>query len=109
MSSHPDLAYADPAHPFHDFPSPPATGRECDTITLDEFNRRRAARARQFNPSLPDSMPEETAGRKPGEWVNGRKQTRCKIVLASHSDVDKNSKMQVTHLGQSGSLEEGEA
>src|SRR6478609_9001378 len=59
MSSHPEYAYADPAHPFHDFPSPPATAVDLDAITLDEFSRRRAARARLLNPELADlTMPE---------------------------------------------------
>jgi hypothetical protein len=78
MSSHPEYAYADPAHPFHEFPSPPATAVDLDAITLDEFSRRRAARARLLNPELADlTMPEIPSGRRPGEWPGrGRKITR---------------------------------
>ncbi len=67
MSSHPEYAYAVPSHPFHEFVSPPATAVDLDAITLDEFSRRRAARARLLNPEFTEEfLPELPIGWRKG-------------------------------------------
>jgi hypothetical protein len=68
---HPNIPYADAPNPFVVHPSEPGTATEADTVTLEEFARRRAARVRCIDPTLPAAMPEDAYW-----WADGGKKAK---------------------------------